>query len=74
MCLGIPGKVRSVNGSSAVIDIMGVTRNISIALLEKVHTGEYVVVHAGCAISHIDEEEALELLSLFEELGVTDDE
>ena len=48
MCLGIPSKIISIKDSSAVIDVYGAQRNISIMLLEdEVKIGDYVLVHAG---------------------------
>ncbi len=71
MCLAIPGKITSVSGSRATVSIMGVTKEVSIDLIESVETGDYVIVHAGCAISKIDEKEALETLEIFRELEET---
>lgn len=68
MCLGIPGKVISLAGKDAVAEILGSERNISIELLENVKLGDYVLIHAGCAIQVIDEEEALDTIKLFNEL------
>jgi len=68
MCIAVPGKVISIDKNTAVLDFMGVRRDASIELLNKVKIGDYLLVHAGCAIQKIEEEEALEILSLFEEI------
>lgn len=68
MCLAIPGKVLSFCGNKATISIMGVTKEVLIDLIDSVTVGEYVIVHAGCAISKINEKEALETLEIFREL------
>lgn len=68
MCLGIPGKIISLVGKDAVAEILGAQRSISIELLENVKLGDYVLIHAGCAIQVIDEEEALDTIKLFNEL------
>jgi len=68
MCLGIPGKVIKIDGKSSQVEIMGVSREISIELLQNVKMGDYVLIHAGCAIQVIDEEEAEKTLELFKEL------
>lgn len=68
MCLGLPGKIIEIKGNSAVVEIMGVTREISIELLKEVKTGEFVLVHAGCAIQVLDEQEARATMEIFEEL------
>ncbi len=69
MCLGIPGKVLKIEGKDAVAEIMGAERRISIELLGDVKTGDYVLIHAGCAIQVVDEAEALDTIRLFEELN-----
>lgn len=68
MCLGIPGKIIEINGKNAIAEILGVTREISIELLEKVKWGDYVLIHAGCAIQVLDEAEAEATIQLFNEL------
>ena len=68
MCLGIPSKIISIKDSSAVIDVYGAQRNISIMLLEdEVKIGDYVLVHAGFAIQKLQEDDAKETLKLFDE-------
>jgi hydrogenase expression/formation protein HypC len=69
MCLAIPGEVESVNGGKAVVDITGVRREVSIALVDRVNVGDYLLVHAGCAIAVIDEQEAMETLELLRQLA-----
>lgn len=69
MCLAIPGKVINTDGKNATIELMGVMREVSVELLKDVQIGDYLLVHAGCAIQKIDEEEALETIKIFEEIG-----
>jgi hydrogenase expression/formation protein HypC len=69
MCLAIPGKVVEIEGDYAQVDFGGVTRRVGITLLETVNKGEYVIVHAGCAIEVLNKEEAEERLKLFQELA-----
>ncbi len=69
MCLAIPVRVQEVEGSEAVVEIGGVRRRISLALTPEAKTGQYVLVHAGFAISVLDEKEAQETLKLFEEMA-----
>ncbi len=68
MCLGLPAKVLSINGDSGIVETMGVSSTISIELLEGVKVGDYVLVHAGCAIQVLDEEEALKTIEIFDEI------
>ncbi|AIQ13752.1 HypC/HybG/HupF family hydrogenase formation chaperone [Paenibacillus durus] len=69
MCLAIPGVVESVSGDRAVIDITGIRREVSIALVDQVNVGDYLLVHAGCAIAIIDKQEAMETLELLNQLA-----
>ncbi len=68
MCLGLPAKVVSIDGNSGNVEMMGVTNKVSIELLENVQVGDYVLVHAGCAIQVLDEEEALRTIDIFNEI------
>ncbi len=73
MCLAIPGKVVSIDGSIAVIDFGGVRRETNVSLVE-VKPGDYVVVHAGFAIQTVDELDAMETIRLWEELLASQEE
>ncbi|MFZ5986638.1 MAG: HypC/HybG/HupF family hydrogenase formation chaperone [Bacillota bacterium] len=69
MCLAIPGKVMNIMGNRAEVSIMGAAKEVSIVLIESLNIGDYVIVHAACAISKIDEIEALKTIEIFRELG-----
>jgi hydrogenase expression/formation protein HypC len=62
MCLAIPSKIVEINETVARVDVDGVFREASIMLLDDVSIGDYVIVHAGFAISKIDEASALQTL------------
>jgi hydrogenase expression/formation protein HypC len=68
MCLGVPGRVVSIEGDLAEVDFGGIRRTVSLLICPDVHEGEYVLVHVGFAIQKLEQEEALETLSLFEEI------
>jgi len=68
MCLGVPGKVASIQGDCAEVDFGGIRRTVSLLICPDVREGDYVLVHVGFAIQRLDEEEALETLTLFEEI------
>lgn len=69
MCIGVPMKIISINGTDAVAEIDGVQREASLMLLgEELALGDYVIVHAGFAISKLDEAEALETLDIMREI------
>lgn len=67
MCLAIPSKITEIGNNMAVIDVDGVRRECSLLLVEDARVGDYVIVHAGFAISKIDEAAALETLALLKE-------
>jgi hydrogenase expression/formation protein HypC len=77
MCLGIPGKVTDVREEHgtrmATVDFGGVTKTVCLAYVPEVIVGDYTIVHAGFAITRLDEESALETLALFGELGMLDE-
>jgi len=64
MCLAIPMRVVSIEGSYAIVDAEGVTRRVRTDLLDDLAVGEYVLVHAGIAIAKVKEDEAQATLSL----------
>lgn len=59
MCVGVPAKIIEKQEFSAVVDVMGSTMTVGIIFVPEVEVGEYVVVHAGQAMSTIDEENAI---------------
>lgn len=66
MCLAIPVRVVEVRpGQKAVVDLAGVRKEISTALVDDVQVDEYVILHVGYAIGKIDAEEAQRTLDLF---------
>ncbi len=76
MCLAIPGKVLEIVDESnrlARVDVAGVKRNVSIALLDDddggAGPGDWVLIHVGFAISKVDEDEAAATLKLLEQMG-----
>jgi hydrogenase expression/formation protein HypC len=69
MCLAIPALVKSVEGNQAIVDIDGVTREVSTMLTPEVKVGDYVLLHTGYAINVIDPAEAEETLKLLRQIG-----
>jgi hydrogenase expression/formation protein HypC len=69
MCLAIPVRVVEVRpDQKAVVDLAGVRKEISTALIEDVQIDEYVILHVGYAIGKVDAEEAQRTLEMFNEL------
>jgi hydrogenase expression/formation protein HypC len=76
MCLGIPGQIVEIvdeEKSIAKVDVAGVKRNISTAVLDKggdqVRIGDWVLIHVGFALSKIDEKEAEDTYAFLHGLG-----
>jgi len=66
VCLAIPALVvERLEGDEALVDLGGVRKRVSLALVPDVAVGDYVIVHAGYAISRLDPEEAARTLALF---------
>ena len=70
MCLAFPARIVALSSESdAVIDLDGVHKTISLALVDDAAVGDYVIVHVGFALHKLDEEEALATLALFREIA-----
>ncbi len=70
MCLAIPAQVVELRpDDNALVDLAGVKKEISLALLDGVAVGDYVIVHVGYALNKLDPEEAEKTLQLFAEMG-----
>ena len=70
MCLAIPAQVVELRpDDNALVDLAGVKKEISLALLDGVAVGDYVIVHVGYALNKLDPEEAEKTLKLFAEMG-----
>ncbi len=73
MCLAVPGKViaidRTVVPVMGTVSFSGVKKQICLDWVPAVKEGDYVIVHVGFALNTVDEEEALETLRLFKEMG-----
>jgi hydrogenase expression/formation protein HypC len=76
MCLAIPVKVVSIvdGGDTAIVDLGGVQKEISLALLDDVAVGDYVILHVGYALSKLDPDEAKKTLALFAEMNAGEGE
>ncbi len=69
MCLAIPVKVMQLLANQmARVNIGGIEKNISVALLAEVAVGDYVILHVGYALSRLNEGEAIKTLTLFEQM------
>lgn len=70
MCLGIPAKVVQIDEpNQGKVDYLGTKVKTNLTLLEDVKIGDWVIIHAGFAISKLNEKEARETLSLLREIA-----
>ncbi|QIB69227.1 HypC/HybG/HupF family hydrogenase formation chaperone [Aminipila butyrica] len=67
MCVAVPGKVIEINGPKAKVDVMNNTCDVDIRLVQP-KLGDYVLIHAGCAIDVLSKDAAEEILWMFNEL------
>ena len=74
MCLAVPGKIISIEGTdqmlrSGKVSFAGIIKNINLAYVPEAKIGDYVLVHVGFAISTIDEAEAQEVFEYLRQMG-----
>lgn len=78
MCLGVPGRIAELREDpllrTGVVDFDGVRRVVCLSCVPEAGVGDYVIVHAGFAISRLDETEAKRSLALLREMGDLDAE
>jgi hydrogenase expression/formation protein HypC len=72
MCLAIPVRVKEIRGSMAEVELGGVITEVSVLFTPEAEVGDYVVMHAGYAISVLDTEQAEETLQLFRQIAEHD--
>lgn len=71
MCLAMPTRIIEVrDGDQAVVELDGVKKEISLALVDGAGVGDYVIVHVGYALQKLDTDEAEKTLALFAEMAV----
>ena len=73
MCLAIPGRILSVSGDEPLrrmgrVSFGGIVKEVSLAYVPDAGVDDYVIVHAGFAISQLDEQEALEVFEYLKEI------
>ncbi|MBP3915449.1 MULTISPECIES: HypC/HybG/HupF family hydrogenase formation chaperone [unclassified Clostridium] len=74
MCIAVPAKIEEILEDDAIVNYNGVKVKVNIMFIENPKIGDYVLVHAGCAIQKIDENYAKETLDIFKELSDTIEE
>jgi len=73
MCLAVPMKIETKDGSAGVVSYAGGRYDVRLDFVPDAKAGDYVIVHTGVAINKLDEDEALETLKLFEEIDEISD-
>jgi hydrogenase expression/formation protein HypC len=74
MCLAIPAKVVEIAADQAIVELGGVRKDVSLALVDGVEIGDYVIVHVGYALTRLDPDEAQKTLEVMAEAGLTGQE
>jgi len=73
MCLAIPAQLVEIrDADTGVVDLSGVRKEVSLALVDGVAVGDYVIVHVGYALQKLDRDEAEKTLRLFAELSAAE--
>lgn len=73
MCLAVPGKLVSINGSdeafrSGRVDFAGIVKEVNLAYVPEAKLGDYVLVHVGFALTVVDEAEASRVFTYLKEM------
>ncbi|MBI5682396.1 MAG: HypC/HybG/HupF family hydrogenase formation chaperone [Deltaproteobacteria bacterium] len=66
MCLAVPMRVRRIEDGSGIVEYNGVERRVSTLLIDGIKEGDYILVHAGFAISIVEKQWAEEIIHLME--------
>ena len=69
MCLSVPAKIVSIEGTKATVDVAGNTCEADVTMIEDARVGDYVLLHAGFAIGKYDHEDALKTLAFWREIA-----
>lgn len=75
MCLAIPARIEQITGTDmAIVNLGGVRKEISLALVDDIAVGDYVIVHVGYALQKLDRDEADRTLALFAEVQMLEND
>ncbi|MBI5861681.1 MAG: HypC/HybG/HupF family hydrogenase formation chaperone [Rugosibacter sp.] len=75
MCLAIPARIEQITGADmAIVNLGGVRKEISLALVDDIAVGDYVIVHVGYALQKLDRDEADRTLALFAEVQMLEND
>ena len=65
MCVAIPAKIIEIYEHESLVDFGKIKKRVNTFFIEDIKIGDYVLIHAGCAVEKISEEEAIETINLF---------
>ena len=65
MCVAIPAKIIEIYEHESLVDFGKIKKKVNTFFIEDIKIGDYVLIHAGCAVEKISEEEAIETIKLF---------
>lgn len=65
MCVAIPAKIIEIYEHESLVDFGKIKKKVNTFFIEDIKIGDYVLIHAGCAVEKISEEEAMETIKLF---------
>ena len=73
MCLAVPGKVLSITNAEPLsrtgrVNFGGIVKEVNLACVPEAGVGDYVIVHVGCAISKLDEQEAVRVFDYLRQM------
>ena len=65
MCVAVPAKVIEIYEHESLVDFGKIKKKVNTFFIEDIQIGDYVLIHAGCAVEKISEEDAIETIKLF---------
>ena len=65
MCVAIPAKIIEIYEHESLVDFGKIKKKVNTFFIEDIKIGDYVLIHAGCAVEKISEEDAIETIKLF---------
>ncbi|MCE5219394.1 HypC/HybG/HupF family hydrogenase formation chaperone [bacterium] len=68
MCLAVPGQLTAIEGATGTVEVSGTTVQVRLDLLPEAREGDFVLVHAGFALTLIDQQEAADTLAVLREV------
>ncbi len=68
MCIAVPGQIVAISNREATVNIMDVKTIVNIQLIDDPRIGDYVLVHAGCAIEKVDQAYFNDLSNIFKDI------